>query len=79
MVPVHIPKLGFSMTEGTVAQWLVDDGDLVAEGQVIYTMATDKVETDVEAPAAGRIRVIAAEDTAYPVGELVAEIRPESV
>jgi pyruvate/2-oxoglutarate dehydrogenase complex dihydrolipoamide acyltransferase (E2) component len=74
VTPVQIPKLGFSMTEGTIAEWLVADGDEVAQGQVIYTLATDKVETEVEAPATGVVRLIGAEEQTYPVGELIAEI-----
>jgi pyruvate/2-oxoglutarate dehydrogenase complex dihydrolipoamide acyltransferase (E2) component len=71
---VQIPKLGFTMTEGTIEEWLVADGDRVDAGQVIYRVSTDKVETDVEAPASGIVRLIGAEDETYPVGALVAEI-----
>ena len=53
-VPINIPKLGVSMTEGTLVEWLVQDGDEVAAGQVLYRIETDKVENDVEAPVAGR-------------------------
>jgi pyruvate/2-oxoglutarate dehydrogenase complex dihydrolipoamide acyltransferase (E2) component len=74
VTPVQIPKLGFSMTEGTIAAWLVADGDQVARGQVIYRVETDKVETDIEAPATGVVRLIGEEEETYPVGALVAEI-----
>ena len=55
-VPINIPKLGVSMTEGTLVEWLVADGDEVSEGQPLYVVETDKVENEVEATAAGTVR-----------------------
>ena len=52
-VPINIPKLGVSMSEGTLVEWLVQDGESVTEGQVLYRIETDKVENDVESPVAG--------------------------
>jgi pyruvate/2-oxoglutarate dehydrogenase complex dihydrolipoamide acyltransferase (E2) component len=78
VTPVQIPKLGFSMTEGTIGEWLVADGDVVDLGQILYRLETDKVETDVEAPAGGVIRLIGEASETYPVGSLVAEITSES-
>ena len=52
-VPINIPKLGVSMSEGTLVEWLVRDGDTVRAGDVIYRIETDKVENDVESPVAG--------------------------
>lgn len=72
--PVFIPKLGVAMTEGTLAEWLVEDGATVAPGEVIYLLETDKVESEIEAPAAGQLRQIASAGGIYPVGEQVAEI-----
>jgi pyruvate/2-oxoglutarate dehydrogenase complex dihydrolipoamide acyltransferase (E2) component len=68
-VPVLMPKLNMAALEGTFLSWLVPDGAPVAEQQLIYTAATDKVEVDVEAPATGILRhgdVVAERD--YPVG-----------
>ena len=53
-VPINIPKLGVSMTEGTLVEWLVSDGDQVSEGQPLYVIETDKVENEVEATAPAR-------------------------
>lgn len=72
--PVSIPKLGISMTEGTLTNWAVTDGDTVAQGQVLYVLETDKVETEIEAPAAGVVRLIGEPGEVYPVGALVAQI-----
>jgi pyruvate/2-oxoglutarate dehydrogenase complex dihydrolipoamide acyltransferase (E2) component len=72
--PISIPKLGFSMTEGTLVEWLVADGDSVAEGQIIYRLETDKVENDIESPAAGVIHITGEEGEVYDVGTPIGEI-----
>lgn len=77
-IPVHMPKLTMATIEATFVAWLVDDGQSVALEQPIYTVATDKVETEVPAPAAGVLRYGAAEpETIYPVGTQLATIEVE--
>ncbi|ONH55553.1 dihydrolipoamide acyltransferase [Frankia sp. CcI49] len=71
---IRIPKTGVSVEEGTVTEWLVEDGDIVEAGTPIYVLGTDKVESDIEAPAGGQIRLLVEADTTHPVGTLVAEI-----
>ena len=73
-VPINIPKLGVSMTEGTIVEWLVADGDAVTEGQPLYLIETDKVENEVEATAAGTVHLTGEEGETYPVGEQIGEI-----
>ena len=73
-VPINIPKLGVSMSEGTLVEWLVKDGDTVTEGQVLYRIETDKVENDVEAPVAGVVRITGVEGETYDVGDPIGEI-----
>ena len=43
-VEVRLPRLGVSMTEGTVSQWLVEDGMTVSAGDQLYVLETDKVD-----------------------------------
>jgi pyruvate dehydrogenase E2 component (dihydrolipoamide acetyltransferase) len=50
---IRMPRLGHSMTEGTVVAWLAKPGDTVQAGQIILTIETDKAEYEVEAPADG--------------------------
>jgi pyruvate/2-oxoglutarate dehydrogenase complex dihydrolipoamide acyltransferase (E2) component len=50
---IRMPRLGHSMTEGTVVAWLAKPGDAVRAGQIILTIETDKAEYEVEAPADG--------------------------
>jgi pyruvate/2-oxoglutarate dehydrogenase complex dihydrolipoamide acyltransferase (E2) component len=69
-----IPSLGVSMTDGTLESWLVTDGAAVAEGEVLYVIATDKVEQEIESPAAGTIKIIGVEGETYDVGTVIAEI-----
>ena len=74
MVTIQIPKLGVAMTEGTLVEWAVADGDVVDVGQILYRLETDKVENEVESPSAGTIRLVAEAGETYPVGTVVAEI-----
>jgi pyruvate/2-oxoglutarate dehydrogenase complex dihydrolipoamide acyltransferase (E2) component len=72
--PINIPKLGVSMTEGTLVEWLVGDGDTVAAGQVLYRLETDKVENDVEAMVGGVIHLSGSEGEIYEVGAEIGTI-----
>lgn len=69
-----LPKLGFSMTEGVLAEWLVADGDAVAEGQAIYALESDKSTQEVEAPATGTIRITGVLGETYQVGDILGHI-----
>jgi pyruvate/2-oxoglutarate dehydrogenase complex dihydrolipoamide acyltransferase (E2) component len=67
-VPIKVPKLGMSMNSGTVTQWYAADGDIVEAGAPLYTLATDKVENDIDAPASGRLRITSVVEDEYDVG-----------
>jgi pyruvate/2-oxoglutarate dehydrogenase complex dihydrolipoamide acyltransferase (E2) component len=71
---VLFPKIGFSMSEGTLSEWLVADGTAVREGQPIYSLESEKSVQEVEAPAAGTLKIIGVAGEVYPVGALVARI-----
>lgn len=71
---LHIPKLGFAMTEAVLNEWLVADGSAVQEGQVIYTIESDKSVQEIEAPVSGTLRIAAEAGETYPVGTYVGEI-----
>ena len=73
-VPISIPKLGVSMTEGTLVEWMVSDGQPVQAGDVLYRIETDKVENDVESPIAGVIRIVGVEGETYAVGVQIGSI-----
>jgi pyruvate dehydrogenase E2 component (dihydrolipoamide acetyltransferase) len=72
-----MPKLGLTMEEGTILEWLVEDGATITPGTAVLRIETDKVESDVEAPAQGRfVRAAAVGDTfacGAVIGYLLAE------
>jgi pyruvate/2-oxoglutarate dehydrogenase complex dihydrolipoamide acyltransferase (E2) component len=74
MVDILIPKLGMSMTDATLARWLVEDGAEISVGQDIYEIETDKSTQEVQSPVAGRLVIIAQAGQVYPVGELIARV-----
>jgi len=70
-VEFRMPKLGLTMEQGTIIKWLVDDGDAVDEGTAVLVVETDKVETDIESPASGRLHRVGDVGSTYLCGELV--------
>ncbi len=75
MIDVLMPQLGESVAEGTVTKWRVREGDMVAREQPLVDVATDKADTEVPAPVAGRIVQIAApEGAVVPKGALICRI-----
>src|SRR3954467_4440417 len=67
-----MPKLGLTMEEGKVVEWLFPEGATVDAGAAALVVETDKVETEVEAPASGRIHRIAEVGGTYRCGERIA-------
>ena len=57
-VDVTMPQMGVSVAEGTVVEWKKQVGDWVEADEVICAISTDKIDTDVEAPATGRVSEI---------------------
>ncbi|AEG51248.1 biotin/lipoyl attachment domain-containing protein [Sphingobium chlorophenolicum L-1] len=73
-VEVLLPKIGFSMNEGTLAEWLVEDGGQAVEGQPLYALESEKSTQEVESPASGTLKIIAQIGETYEVGTLLATI-----
>lgn len=65
---VKIPQASVAVTEGTIVRWLVTEGDQVGEGQPLYLLETDKVEIEVESPAAGTVHLLGEAGQTYLVG-----------
>jgi len=72
--PISIPKLGVSMSEGTLVEWLVADGDTVQPGDILYRIETDKVENEIEAPVAGVVHQSGVAGETYDVGTQIGSI-----
>ena len=74
-VNIVMPEMGESVTEGTVLEWHVAEGDQVDEGQTVVEISTDKVDAEVPAPAAGTIgKILAQPDETVNVGAVLAEM-----
>lgn len=71
---VTIPKIGFSMNEGILSEWLAEDGSHVTEGQLLYSLESDKSTNEVESPATGTLKIIGEVGETYEVGVVIAEI-----
>lgn len=74
MTDVILPKLGFSMNEGMLAEWLVADGGQAIEGQPLYALESDKSTNEVESPASGTLRILRPSGETYEVGTVLATI-----
>src|SRR5258705_146695 len=76
-VEIQMPAMGESVSEGTVLEWHVAEGDTVEEGQTVVEVSTDKVDAEVPAPTSGTVTKILVEvDEEVDVGAVLAEIKP---
>lgn len=67
-----MPKLGLTMTEGTIDEWKKKEGDTVQKGEILYSVATDKLTNDVESDADGvLLKILVAEGETVPCKTLV--------
>jgi pyruvate dehydrogenase E2 component (dihydrolipoamide acetyltransferase) len=74
-VSVTMPRLGESVTEGTVTRWLKQEGERVEADEPLLEVSTDKVDTEIPSPAAGVLsRIVVGEDETAEVGSELAVI-----
>lgn len=74
-----MPKMGESIMEATILRWLKKPGDMVALDETILEIATDKVDSEIPSPVAGRLeKVLFAENAVVPVGQTIAIIATEA-
>lgn len=73
-VSVLYPKVSLEESRGRISRWLVAEGDAVQAGQVIFEIDNDKAAVEVEAPAAGTLKGLAAEGSLVDVGAEVARV-----
>jgi pyruvate/2-oxoglutarate dehydrogenase complex dihydrolipoamide acyltransferase (E2) component len=79
LVDVTMPQMGVSVAEGTVVEWKKQPGDWVERDEIIASISTDKIDTDVEAPASGRVQEILVEVGAtVDVGVVLARIATDA-
>jgi pyruvate dehydrogenase E2 component (dihydrolipoamide acetyltransferase) len=65
-----MPKLGLTMTEATLIEWLKADGDAVQKGEPLFTLESEKSTLEIEAPASGTLQIL------VPAGETVSVHTP---
>ncbi|MBT8226341.1 MAG: 2-oxoglutarate dehydrogenase, E2 component, dihydrolipoamide succinyltransferase, partial [Dactylosporangium sp.] len=74
-VPVTMPQLGESVTEGTITRWLKAVGDRVEADEPLLEVSTDKVDTEIPSPASGILLSIAVgQDETVAIGSELALI-----
>ena len=75
LVPVTLPEMGESVTEGSVVEWRKQVGDYIAQGDTLVEITTDKVDVEVPAPAAGIVtELLVKAGATIAVGTVLAQI-----
>lgn len=70
---LKMPKMGESITEGTIISWLINEGDSFDQGDIILEVATDKVDNEVPAPISGiLVKTMFGEKDVVDVGTVIA-------
>ena len=71
---IKIPSVGESITSGLLSTWHKNDGDTVAAGEVLLTLETDKVSTEIQAEKAGTLHIGVAAGSEVKIGDVVGTI-----
>ena len=75
-VPIKVPSVGESITEGILSRWLKPDGAAVAAGDPLFELETDKASASIPAESAGVLKIAAAEGSTVAVGSTVGTLDP---
>jgi pyruvate/2-oxoglutarate dehydrogenase complex dihydrolipoamide acyltransferase (E2) component len=73
-IEILLPKIGQSMQEGQVVEWLVKNGEAVTEGQPLFSLEADTSTNEVEAPGTGTLKITASTGETYEVGTVLGYI-----
>jgi len=71
---IILPKLGFSVNEAALVEWMVDDGAAVKKGDPLYCIESEKSLQEIEAPADGVLRILLEAGETYEVGTVIGEL-----
>lgn len=75
MKEIKMPKLGLTMQTGIIKKWLKNEGDMVAEGDLLAEIETDKVTTEIISEYSGTLKeIIKKEEEEVPVLEIIGYI-----
>ena len=75
-VEIKVPAVGESINSGILSVWHKKDGEAVTSGDVLFTLETDKVSTEVNAPESGVLKTQVAEGDEVLIGQIVATLEP---
>ncbi len=69
---IVMPKLGESVEEATITKWFIKENDTIKEDDILVEIATDKVDSDIPSPVAGRVsKILFPVDSKVPVGKVI--------
>ena len=73
-IEIKVPSVGESVTEALLAEWFKQDGDSVEKNEPLFVIETDKVTLEVEAEAAGQLKILVGEGETVAIGTVVGKI-----
>lgn len=77
-IEIQLPKMGESVTEATIVEWLKNEGETIEEDEFIVNIATDKVDNEVPSPVSGKlVKKLFNKDEVVQVGEIIGIIETE--
>ena len=72
---IKMPKMGESVEEATITKWFIKENDLIEEDQILFEIATDKVDSEIPSPVSGRVdKILYHENDKVQVGTILAII-----
>jgi pyruvate/2-oxoglutarate dehydrogenase complex dihydrolipoamide acyltransferase (E2) component len=74
MTDLRIPAAGDAVSEVQLVEWVKQDGAAVQEGEIVYTIESDKSVLELEAPASGMLKILEQAGGIFPVGHLIGQI-----
>ena len=79
MFELTMPKMGESVAEATITEWLKKEGDTISMDETVLTIATDKVDSDLPSPVSGKLsKILFQVNDVIQVGQVIAHISTES-
>src|SRR5690348_5422689 len=75
-VDIKVPSVGESITEGSIARWIKDEGEAVQQDEPIFELETEKATQEIPAPASGVLHIKAKTGERVAIGSVVGTIEP---
>ena len=78
LIDIKMPKLGESLTEGTIIQWYKKAGEKIQKDETLLEIATDKVDSEIPSPETGIVaEILANPNDVIPVDEIIARLETD--